>query len=349
MLRNGSCVVESLLLFLLESNFFLFSMNVLSGKSILVTGGTGSFGKKFVATIASQYESVRRIVIFSRDELKQFEMAQEFPKDIFPQIEFVLGDIRDKESIRKACIGIDIVVHAAALKQVPAAEKNPFEFVKTNILGTQNLIEIAIENRLSHFIALSTDKAVLPESLYGATKMCMERLLMAAHQLYGQPTKFVVARQGNFMDSRGSVVPLFLDKRKKGKIPITDERMTRFNMTLQESVNMVLFALEHALGGEIFIPKTPSYRLIDLAKAIAPESEIEIIGKRMGEKIHECLMSETETDFAIENTHYYILVPEISTYLKHYQAKRVEKSRVYSSDNNRVWLSIEQLQAMIHN
>jgi UDP-N-acetylglucosamine 4,6-dehydratase (inverting) len=318
---------------------------MLENKSILITGGTGSFGNKFIEILLEKYPQIKRIVVFSRDELKQFEMAQKFSN--YSKIDFILGDIREKEGIKKAFFDVDIVIHAAALKQVPASEKNPFEFIKTNILGTQNIIETAIESNVKNVIALSTDKAASPSSLYGATKMCMEKLLIAAHHTYHQKVNFSVVRQGNFMISRGSVIPLFLEKKEQGIIPITDEKMTRFNMLWEDSIEMVFFALQNSIGGEIFVPKIPSYKITDLAKAIAPEAKIEIIGKRAGEKLHEQMITEIETDFTIETEKYYIIVPELKKYMQYYKGKKVNEDFIYSSEKNSQWLSVDDIKNLI--
>ncbi|HMZ38560.1 MAG TPA: UDP-N-acetylglucosamine 4,6-dehydratase (inverting), partial [Leptospiraceae bacterium] len=244
---------------------------MLNQKSILVTGGTGSFGKRFVGTILKQFPDIKRLVVYSRDELKQFEMAQEFPESQYKQIRYFIGDVRDKERLSYAVEGIDTVVHAAALKQVPAAEYNPLEAIKTNILGAQNLIEACIDKGVKQVVALSTDKAAAPINLYGATKLCSDKLFIAANLYRGNhDIKFSVVRYGNVMGSRGSVIPFFLKQKEKGFLPITHPGMTRFNITLDEGVNMVLFALANMWGGEIFVPRIPSYRILDVAEAIAP-------------------------------------------------------------------------------
>jgi UDP-N-acetylglucosamine 4,6-dehydratase (inverting) len=240
---------------------------MLDGLSILITGGTGSFGKAFVRTVLTKYSNIKRLVIFSRDELKQFEMAQEFSTEEFPQLRYFIGDIRDEKRLKRALEGIDVVVHAAALKQVPAAEYNPFECIKTNVLGAQNLIEACFDNKVKKVVALSTDKAAAPVNLYGATKLCSDKLFIAANNVKGErDLHFSVVRYGNVMGSRGSVVPFFIDKKKEGVLPITDPEMTRFNISLDDGVEMVLWTLEHALGGEIFVPKIPSYNIVDVAR-----------------------------------------------------------------------------------
>lgn len=244
---------------------------MLNGKSILVTGGTGSFGKKFTETILTRYPEIERIVVFSRDELKQFEMSQEFPPDKYPQIRYFIGDVRDRDRLQRAMEGIDIVVHAAALKQVPAAEYNPFECIKTNVMGAQNVIEACLSSQVKRVVALSTDKAAAPINLYGATKLCSDKLFVAANNMKGKrDLKLSVVRYGNVMGSRGSVIPFFLNKRSDGVLPITDTAMTRFNISLEEGVTLVLRALEIMWGGEIFVPKIPSYRITDVAEAVGP-------------------------------------------------------------------------------
>ena len=252
---------------------------MLNEKTILITGGTGSFGKKFVKTILCEYPKIRRLVIYSRDELKQFEMAQDFLPQKYPQLRYFIGDVRDKARLLMAMEEIDIVIHAAALKQVPACEYNPFEAIKTNVLGAQNVIEACLEKKVGKVIALSTDKAAAPINLYGATKLCSDKLFVAANNYKGKKNiKFSVVRYGNVMGSRGSVIPFFMETRNKGPLPITDERMTRFNITLEDGVKMVLYALENMWGGEIFVPKIPSYKITDVADAVAPKSERKIVG-----------------------------------------------------------------------
>ena len=253
---------------------------MLNNKSILITGGTGSFGKAFVNTVLTRYPDIRRLVVYSRDELKQFEMAQIFPPIRHPGLRYFIGDIRDEARLRRALEGIDIVVHAAALKQVPAAEYNPFECIKTNVLGAQNLIEACLDNGVQRVVALSTDKAAAPINLYGATKLCSDKLFVAANNIRGdRDIRVSVVRYGNVMGSRGSVIPFFLEQRKTGVLPITDPRMTRFNISLEEGVEMVLWAIESAWGGEILVPKIPSYRITDVAQAIAPNCRQEVVGR----------------------------------------------------------------------
>src|SRR6266581_745323 len=285
---------------------------MLNGKSILVTGGTGSFGKKFIGTILLQYPKIERLVVYSRDELKQFEMAQRFSTRMFKQIRYFIGDVRDKDRLSRALEDIDIVVHAAALKQVPAAEYNPFEAIKTNVIGAQNVIEACIDRGVNQVVALSTDKAAAPINLYGATKLCSDKLFVAANNYKGRRAiKFSVVRYGNVMGSRGSVIPFFLNKKSGGVLPITDERMTRFNISLDDGVKLVLYALENMWGGEIFIPKIPSYRILDVADAIAPDCKKEVIGIRPGEKLHEEMITTTDAINTIEFEKYFVILPSI--------------------------------------
>ena len=324
-----------------------------SGQSIFITGGTGSFGKAFVRTVLERHPDIKRLVIFSRDELKQFEMAQEFSKEQYPGIRYFLGDMRDEARLRRALEGIDTVIHAAALKQVPAAEYNPFEFIKTNILGAQNLIEACLENEVKRVVALSTDKAAAPVNLYGATKLCSDKLFTAANNIKGaRDLRFSVVRYGNVMGSRGSVIPFFLDKRKTGVLPITDAGMTRFNITLQEGVDMVLWALEHAQGGEIFVPKIPSYRILDVAEAVGPDCKREITGIRPGEKIHEEMITSSDSPYTVDLGHYYaILSPTgrhgVEAYCARFGATPVEPGFAYNSGSNADFLTVDQLRELI--
>lgn len=326
---------------------------MLNGKSLLITGGTGSFGRAFVRTVLDQYPGVERLVIFSRDELKQFEMAQIFSPEEYPQLRYFIGDIRDADRIRRALEGIDIVIHAAALKQVPAAEYNPFECIKTNVLGAQNLIEACLDSKVSRVVALSTDKAAAPINLYGATKLCSDKLFTAANNIRGQrDLRFSVVRYGNVMGSRGSVIPFFLDRRASGSLPITDYEMTRFNITLQEGVDMVLWAIEEAMGGEIFVPKIPSYRIGDVAQAIAPECETPVVGIRPGEKLHEEMITSSDSANTIDLGHYYAILPsagEISAddYASQRGGTRVAPGFSYNSGTNEDFLSVDQLRDLI--
>jgi UDP-N-acetylglucosamine 4,6-dehydratase (inverting) len=326
---------------------------MLKGKSILVTGGTGSFGKKFIETILKKYPEIERLVVYSRDELKQFEMAQQFPDTVYKQIRYFIGDVRDKERLLRAFEGIDIVVHAAALKQVPACEYNPFEAVKTNILGAQNIIEAAMDRGVKRVVALSTDKAAAPINLYGATKLCSDKLFVAANNFRGKRDLiFSVVRYGNVMGSRGSVIPFFLAKRNEGVLPITDERMTRFNITLEEGIELVLYALGNMWGGEIFVPKIPSYRILDVAEAIAPGCRKQVIGIRPGEKVHEEMITETDAMITAEFQNYFVILPSTplwdkDKFIRAFNGKLCPLEFKYSSGENSEWLAIEQIRALI--
>jgi len=326
---------------------------MLNNKSILVTGGTGSFGKAFVATVLKRYPDIRRLVIFSRDELKQFEMAQSFPETNDPAIRYFIGDIRDEQRLRRALEGIDVVIHAAALKQVPAAEYNPFECIKTNVLGAQNLIEACLDSSVSRVIALSTDKAAAPINLYGATKLCSDKLFVAANNIKGsRDIRFSVVRYGNVMGSRGSVIPFFLDKRASGVLPITDPGMTRFNISLQEGVDMVLWSIDNAWGGEVLVPKIPSYRITDVATAIAPECRQEVVGVRPGEKIHEEMITASDSFNTVDLGAYYAILPSarqygVQEYCDGTGARLVKPGFSYDSGSNPDFLSVDQLRALI--
>jgi UDP-N-acetylglucosamine 4,6-dehydratase/5-epimerase len=317
----------------------------LKDKTILITGGTGSFGKKFVSKILET--DVKKVIIFSRDELKQFEMAQEY-KD--PRIRFFIGDVRDKDRLYRAFEGVDIVVHAAALKQVGICEYNPFEAIKTNIHGAQNIIEAALDRGVERVIALSTDKAANPINLYGATKLASDKLFIAANSYVGnKKTRFAVVRYGNVVGSRGSVVPFFKKMKQTGKIPITDKRMTRFWITLDQGVQFVIDNLGRMKGGEIFVPKIPSMRVVDLAKAIAPECEIEIIGIRPGEKLHETMITEDDARRTLSFDTYYVIQPEFPWWKVEYAkgGKPLPEGFSYVSNTNDQWLSVEDLKNLI--
>ncbi|NRF70252.1 UDP-N-acetylglucosamine 4,6-dehydratase (inverting) [Aquincola sp. S2] len=326
---------------------------MLSNKSILITGGTGSFGKAFVHTVLSRHPDVKRLVIYSRDELKQFEMQQLLPPSKYPQLRYFIGDIRDQARLTRALEGIDIVVHAAALKQVPTAEYNPFECIKTNVLGAQNLIEACLDTKVQRVVALSTDKAAAPINLYGATKLCSDKLFVAGNNIKGsRDLRFSVVRYGNVMGSRGSVIPFFAEKRATGVLPITDPQMTRFNISLQEGVDMVLWSIEHAWGGEILVPKIPSYRITDVASAVAPEAEQKIVGIRPGEKIHEEMITASDSPNTVDLGGYYAILPSgaeysIDDYCTRMNATRVKPGFSYDSGSNTDFLSVPQLQAMI--
>lgn len=326
---------------------------MLENKSILITGGTGSFGKKFVQSVLEKYPTIKRLVIFSRDELKQFEMSQEFSPSVHKSLRYFIGDVRDGERLKRACEGIDIIVHAAALKQVPTAEYNPMECIKTNVMGAENVINAALACNVKKVVALSTDKAAAPINLYGATKLCSDKLFVAANNTKGsRDLKFSVVRYGNVMGSRGSVIPFFLNKRKEGVIPVTHEHMTRFNITLQEGVNMVLWALENMWGGEIFVPKIPSYRILELASAIAPYCDIRIIGIRPGEKIHEEMITEADSLTTYDLGKYYAILPQrtswkLDDFNQKFSAKVVPEGFKYNSGTNTEWLTIDKLRVLI--
>ena len=319
----------------------------LESQSILITGGTGSFGKAFVKRVLTEYPNVKRLVIFSRDELKQFEMSQLFSEKDYPAIRYFIGDIRDEARLRRALEGIDIVVHAAALKQVPAAEYNPFECIKTNVLGAQNLIEACLDSGVKRVVALSTDKAAAPINLYGATKLCSDKLFIAANNIKGhRDLRFSVVRYGNVMGSRGSVIPFFLDKKKTGVLPITDVAMTRFNISLDEGVDMVMWAILQAQGGEILVPKIPSYRITDVATAIAPDAQHPVIGIRPGEKVHEEMITASDSFNTVDLGAYYAILPSADTTLRaHYLAQEgvsaVPEGFCYNSGTNTDFLTVE--------
>jgi UDP-N-acetylglucosamine 4,6-dehydratase len=325
---------------------------VSSARSILVTGGTGSFGKKCIATLLAD-PAVTRVVIYSRDELKQFEMSQHFTD---PRLRFFLGDVRDRQRLCRALEGIDTVIHAAALKQVPAAEYNPMEFIKTNVLGAENVIEACLDSDVTQVVALSTDKAAAPINLYGATKLCSDKLFIAANNVKGpRDIRFSVVRYGNVMGSRGSVIPFFLDRRKTGVLPITDTAMTRFNITLEEGVELVQYALDRALGGEIFVPKIPSYRITDVAEAIGPDCEKPVVGIRPGEKIHEEMVTATDALQTIATDRHYIIVPNrkrglaetMKMFGDHHQGSPVSPDFAYNSGTNTEWMTVAEIRALI--
>lgn len=326
---------------------------MLNNKSVLITGGTGSFGKAFVARVLQRFPGIKRLVVFSRDELKQFEMAQTFSEARYPAIRYFIGDVRDEQRIRRALEGIDVVIHAAALKQVPAAEYNPFECIKTNVLGAQNLIEACLDSHVERAVALSTDKAAAPINLYGATKLCSDKLFVAANNIQGaRGIRFSVVRYGNVMGSRGSVIPFFLEKRSSGVLPITDPKMTRFNISLTEGVDMVLWSIEHAWGGEILVPKIPSYRITDVATAIAPDCRQEIVGVRPGEKIHEEMITASDSFNTVDLGAYYAILPtarqyNIQEYCEGTKAERVAAGFSYNSGTNHNFLDVGQLRALI--
>ena len=320
---------------------------------ILITGGTGSFGKAFVQEILSRWPNISRLVIFSRDELKQFEMAKIFSEYQYKGMRYFLGDVRDLQRLRRAFENVDIVIHAAALKQVPTAEYNPMECIKTNVLGAQNIIEAAFDMGVKKVVALSTDKAAAPVNLYGATKLCSDKLFIAANNIKGnRDLSFSVVRYGNVMGSRGSVIPFFLKQRQTGVIPITDPAMTRFNISLEEGVAMVIWAIENGLGGELLVPKIPSYRITDLAEAIAPDCEHRVVGIRPGEKIHEEMITTADSFTTVDMGIYYAILPaqdqeNIDQYCHLMQAKPVDPGFSYNSGTNKHFLTIEELRQLI--
>jgi UDP-N-acetylglucosamine 4,6-dehydratase (inverting) len=322
-------------------------------KSILVTGGTGSFGRAFVQTLLARYPEVERIVVFSRDELKQYEMAQQLGAEN-DRLRFFIGDVRDQTRLRRALEGVEVVVHAAALKQVPAAEYNPFEAIRTNVLGAQNLIEASLDSDVRVVIALSTDKAAAPINLYGATKLCSDKLITAANNIRGhRDLRFAVVRYGNVMGSRGSVIPYFLACRSNGVLPITDPEMTRFNITLQEGVDMVLWSIGNSLGGEIFVPKIPSYRILDLAEAIAPDCEQRIVGIRPGEKVHEEMITASDSYNTVDLGQYFAILSSAGehtneTYLERRGGTNVTPGFSYNSGTNEHFLTVAELRGLIH-
>jgi UDP-N-acetylglucosamine 4,6-dehydratase/5-epimerase len=324
---------------------------MLKDKSILITGGTGSFGKKFTEIILKNYPDLHRLVIYSRDELKQFEMAQNYPHDQFPQIRFFIGDVRDNARFKRACEGIDVIIHAAALKQVPTAEYNPDEFIKTNIGGAQNVIDAALSTNVKIVVSLSTDKAAAPINLYGATKLVSDKLFIAANNIKGnRDLRFSVVRYGNVMGSRGSVIPFFINKAKEGVIPITHREMTRFNISIEDAVAMVLWAIENALGGEIFVPKIPSYKIETVANAIAPKASLIEVGIRAGEKLHEEMITESDSYNTIEFNRYYAILPSNANkekYIKHFAATEVPEGFKYNSGTNSQWIGTEEMRVLI--
>ncbi len=322
---------------------------------LLITGGTGSFGKHFLSSILQDRSEVERLVVFSRDELKQWELRQNFPSSQYPQLRFFIGDVRDCDRLRRALEGIDTVVHAAALKQVPAAEYNPMEFIKTNVIGAENLVQACFDSGVKKVVALSTDKAAAPINLYGATKLCSDKLFIAANNVRGsRDISFAVVRYGNVMGSRGSVIPFFLNKAKSnsGFLPITDSSMTRFNISLQEGVEMVAWVLSNALGGELFVPKIPSYKIMDVAEAIAPGCEKRIIGMRPGEKIHEEMITSSDSPSTIDLGKYYAILPSDGSVHSLYKNagrpfENVPAGFSYNSGTNSDFLSVDQLRELI--
>jgi UDP-N-acetylglucosamine 4,6-dehydratase len=323
---------------------------MLNGKNILITGGTGSFGKKCTEIILEHFKP-KRLIIFSRDELKQFEMSQIFPDTKYNCMRYFIGDVRDQERLHRAFQGVDYVIHAAALKQVPAAEYNPFEAVRTNILGAQNIINAAINQKVKRVVALSTDKACNPINLYGATKLCSDKLFVAGNAYVGmEQTAFSVVRYGNVVGSRGSVIPFFLKQRERGVLPITDPRMTRFWITLEQGVHFVLGCLERMVGGELFVPKIPSMNIMDLAKAIGPECRTEIVGIRPGEKLHEVMISTDDSRNTVEYDSHYVIKPAFRYFERRFDgngANPVPDDFSFNSGTNTSWLTVDELREMI--
>ncbi len=326
---------------------------MLNNKRILITGGTGSFGKKFVEMVLKNYPDVKRLVIYSRDELKQFEMAQTFSPQKYPALRYFIGNVRDAARLKRACEGIDIIIHAAALKQVPAAEYNPIECINTNIMGAENVINAALDCDVKTVVALSTDKAAAPINLYGATKLCSDKLFVAANNMKGsRDLKFSVVRYGNVFGSRGSVIPFFLKQRESGILPVTHKDMTRFNISLEDGVKLVFHAIENSWGGEIFVPKIPSYKILDVAKAIAPKAEIKFVGIRPGEKLHEDMITEMDSLLTAEFEKYFVILPtlhnwKVDDYLTHFKGNMVPSMFKYNSSNNNQWLTVEEIRELV--
>ena len=328
-------------------------MKLTAESSLLITGGTGSFGKEFLKILLQKFPTLKRVVIYSRDELKQWEMQQKFPGAEYPQLRFFLGDVRDKDRLVTALNSIDIVIHAAALKQVPAAEYNPMEFIKTNVIGAENVVQACIEANVKKVIALSTDKAAAPINLYGATKLCSDKLFIAANNVVGNRNlTFSVVRYGNVMGSRGSVFPFFLEQAKKGELPITDPLMTRFHITLPQAVDMVLWSLNNTFGGEILVPKIPSYKIVDVADAIGPSCKKKIVGIRPGEKIHEEMITASDGPSTIDLGKYYAILPPDKKLYSLYEKLGIKFSKVkdsfsYNSGSNPDFFNIRELREQI--
>ena len=325
-----------------------------TGKSLLITGGTGSLGKALTSHILSNHSEIRRVIIFSRDEQKQFQMAQEYPIHIFPQIRFFIGDVRDKERLTRAFKGVDYVIHAAAMKHVHLAEYNPEECIKTNIGGAQNVVDACLATNVERVVALSTDKACAPINLYGATKLTSDKLFIAANNIKGDsPIQFSVVRYGNVMGSNGSVIPFFINKKKEeNRLPITDPEMTRFNISLQGGVDMVMHALENAWGGELFVPKIPSYRIMDVAEAIGPECEKPVVGIRPGEKVHEEMITVSDSFYTYDLGKYYAILPathkwSLEDYIKSFNATQVAQGFSYNSGTNSEWETVDSIRSLI--
>lgn len=325
----------------------------LTDKNVLITGGTGSLGKALTKTILEKWPGVKKIVIYSRDEQKQFQMAHDYPERDYPQMRFFIGDVRDYERLKRAFHGIDYVIHAAAMKHVHIAEYNPDECVKTNIGGAENVIKACLETGVKHVVALSTDKACAPINLYGATKLTSDKLFVAANNIKGtKDIRFSVVRYGNVMGSNGSVIPFFLKKREEGVLPITVKEMTRFNISLQGGVDMVLHAMENAWGGEIFVPKIPSYKIMDIAQAIGPNCKHQIIGIRPGEKIHEEMITSSDSFFTYDLGKYYVIIPQtpiwkVKDFIENLNAKLVTPGFAYNSGDNTEWETVDTLRNLI--
>jgi len=328
---------------------------MLNNKSILITGGTGSLGKALVKRILKDYPEVKRLVVFSRDEQKQFQMSQEFPDTKFQSIRYFIGDVRDYERVKRALRKIDYVIHAAAMKHVPIAEYNPMECIKTNVLGAENIINACLETDVKSVVALSTDKAAAPINLYGATKLTSDKLFIAANNIRGRnDIRFSVVRYGNVMGSNGSVIPFFIKKKSEGVLPITDSNMTRFNITLDQGVDMVLHALENAQGGEIFVPKIPSYKITNLATAICDKCEQKIVGVRSGEKIHEEMITSSDSYNTYDLGKYFVILPQIpvfniESFIRDEKAKKVKPGFSYNSGHNEYFLTVDELKILIDN
>lgn len=326
---------------------------MLKNKTLLITGGTGSLGKALTSHILQCHPEVKKVIIFSRDEQKQFQMAQEYPSDKYPQIRFFIGDVRDKERLLRAFKEVDYVIHAAAMKHVHIAEYNPEECVKTNVDGARNVIDACLQTNVERVVALSTDKACAPINLYGATKLASDKLFVAANNIKGwNPIRFSVVRYGNVMGSNGSVIPFFINKKKEGVIPITDPNMTRFNISLEGGVEMVMHALFHAWGGEIFVPKIPSYRITDVAEAIAPGCEQKVVGIRPGEKIHEEMITPSDSFYTYDLGKYYTILPAVPNwnldkFIQEFDAVKVKEGFAYNSGDNTEWESVDSLRELI--